>query len=368
MRFFAALAVVITHVELLKGQYGKPNLWQSNKLIFELGALGVVFFFVLSGFLITYLLLEEKTTTNTINIKKFYLRRILRIWPLYFLIFVAGFFILPKIHVLDHGYLSNYLHENFIQNILLYLIMLPNLALALFKPVPHIGQLWSIGVEEQFYAIWPWLVKYSRNLLNVLIGVIVVCLLTKLFFQFYFMSNPSNETLLKIKTFIATLKFESMAIGGIGAWCVHNKKYYSFFINKALTLISIVLVLLSVYFTPHALQDGLFLIQSVLFIIVIINVSCSGSITNKLENKLFVFLGNISYGIYMYHMIVIAFVIYIMNATGLIISNEFSSQIIIYSMTVGITILLSWISYNYFESYFIRLKKKATIINSGSND
>ena len=96
MRFFAALAVVITHVELLKGQYGKPNLWQSNKLIFELGALGVVFFFVLSGFLITYLLLEEKTTTNTINIKKFYLRRILRIWPLYIRIFVAGFFIIAK--------------------------------------------------------------------------------------------------------------------------------------------------------------------------------------------------------------------------------------------------------------------------------
>lgn len=367
MRFFAAIAVVITHVELLKSQYLKQNLWESNKLIFELGGIGVVFFFVLSGFLITYLLLEEKEKTGSISIKKFYSRRILRIWPLYFLIMIIGFFILPKLHAFDHVYLTQFLKQNFWQNLLLYIVILPNLALALFKPVPHIGQLWSIGVEEQFYAIWPWLVKYNKNLLRVLVGVIAVCLISKIAFQLLVMSNPNNTSLLNIKTFIATLKFESMAIGGIGAWGVHNKKFYSVFLHNGLLITSMILILISVYFTPHALQDGIFLLQSVLFLIVILNVSCNEKSILKLENKAFVFLGNISYGIYVYHMMMIVAVILLLEKFDVNINNSWYSQIFMYSLSIGFTVLISFLSYNYFEKFFIRLKKKVTVISSGSN-
>ena len=101
LRFLAAMAVVITHIELIKGQMFCENLWSTNKLIFELGGLGVIFFFVLSGFLITYLLLEEKKVSGTVSVKKFYARRILRIWPLYYLIIVLGFFILPHLPFID---------------------------------------------------------------------------------------------------------------------------------------------------------------------------------------------------------------------------------------------------------------------------
>ena len=66
LRFFAACAVIITHLELLKGQLGIPCIW-SNPLIQELGPLGVNFFFVLSGFLITYLLFVEKEKNNFIR-------------------------------------------------------------------------------------------------------------------------------------------------------------------------------------------------------------------------------------------------------------------------------------------------------------
>lgn len=368
MRFFAALAVVVTHVELLKSQYSKPNLWANNKLIFELGGLGVVFFFVLSGFLITYLLLEEKSKTGTIAIKKFYSRRILRIWPLYFLIMILGFFVLPNFHLFDHAYFTKYFQDSFWQNLVLYIIILPNLALALYNPVPHIGQSWSIGVEEQFYAIWPWLVKLSKNLLKVLIGVIAVCLAVKVVFQFMVMKHPDNQLLMHLKTFIATLKFESMAIGGIGAWFVHNKKYYTFIINNALLLVSIALIVISVYFTPHALQDGMFLVQSVLFLIVIINVSCNSDSVIKLENKVFVFLGNISYGIYMYHMMVIVGVILAMERMGIQVDNSLYSQVIIYASSIGMTVVISFLSYRYFEKIFINLKKKVTVISSGSNE
>ncbi|MDP1800300.1 MAG: acyltransferase, partial [Bacteroidota bacterium] len=159
LRFFAAFAVIITHIELIKDQMHCPNLYYTSKMIFELGGLGVVFFFVLSGFLITYLLLKEKELTDTINVKKFYIRRVLRIWPLYFLIVILGFFVLPHFHFMEISFFAKYNAHLSVFNLVLFLVMLPNLAFAIFKPLPHIGQLWSIGVEEQFYLLWPWVVK-----------------------------------------------------------------------------------------------------------------------------------------------------------------------------------------------------------------
>ena len=81
LRFAAALMVIVYHLERLKMRYGLPN--RAVKSVIEtLGPLGVVLFFVLSGFLITYLLLVEVRGTGTVNVRDFYLRRILRIWPL----------------------------------------------------------------------------------------------------------------------------------------------------------------------------------------------------------------------------------------------------------------------------------------------
>src|SRR5574337_816257 len=85
VRFFAAILVLVDHTELFRSYIGFDTFWADN-FSSHLGALGVTIFFVLSGFLITYLLLCERKEFNTINIRDFYLRRILRIWPLYYLI------------------------------------------------------------------------------------------------------------------------------------------------------------------------------------------------------------------------------------------------------------------------------------------
>ena len=96
LRFIAALMVIVHHIEQYKSIYGLPNNFSSTTIqIF--GELGVVLFFVLSGFLITYLLLEEESQTNTIAVRDFYVRRILRIWPLYFLIVILALLVLPNI-------------------------------------------------------------------------------------------------------------------------------------------------------------------------------------------------------------------------------------------------------------------------------
>ena len=182
LRFFAALAVFFTHVELIKKFTGFGTHWidpeeritkftvfQSvmskeidplSPLIAYSSALGVVFFFVLSGFLITYLLLKERQSNNSIAIGKLYLRRAFRIWPLYYLIFILGFFVLPYFDVFAVPGQDVFFQPNFWGNLTLYALFMPNLAFSIYTTaVPNIGQSWSIGVEEQFYLVWPLLIR-----------------------------------------------------------------------------------------------------------------------------------------------------------------------------------------------------------------
>ncbi len=365
MRFFAAFAVIITHIEMIKYQMECPNIYKT-KMVFELGGLGVIFFFVLSGFLITYLLLKEKEQTGTVNVKKFYLRRILRIWPLYFFIVLLGFFVLPYFHFMEIPYFAKFKAHLSMINLFLFLIMLPNLAFAIFKPVPHIGQSWSIGVEEQFYLLWPWVVKKSKNILRTLCVIVVLLIAIKITVLFIFKAYPANTSLLVLKNFVAMLKIESMAIGGMGAWMVFEKKYFQRILNNFVLIGAIISVIIMIYFTPVKIQDAAFLIYSVLFLLIILNVSLNPKSFVKLENKVFVFLGNISYGLYMYHLIVVAAFIGFLKYTGFTVDNSIVSQIIVYISITGLTILLSWLSYRYFESWFLKIKHKFTVVKSGS--
>ena len=365
LRFFAAFAVIITHIELIKAQMNFENLYK-NKIIFELGGLGVIFFFVLSGFLITYILLMEKEQTGTIYIKKFYLRRILRIWPLYFLIVALGFFVLPYFHFMELPYFVLFRTHLSLLNLILFLTMLPNLAFAIYKPLPHIGQTWSIGVEEQFYIVWPWVVKKSKNILKTLVMLIGVLIIFKVVILSFVKAYPSNFQLSVLKKFIAMFKIESMAIGGIGAWMVYKKKYFQMILSNYFLTGAFAGVILLIYFTPDKLQDASFLVYSILFLIIILNVSLSPTSYIKLENKIFVFLGRISYGLYMYHLIVIAAFIGLLKYFGINVNNSIASQLIVYISVTGFTILLSWLSYRYFESCFLKLKHKFTVIKTGN--
>jgi len=366
LRFFAAIAVVITHIELIKSQLLYKNLWDTNKLISELGGLGVIFFFVLSGFLITYLLLEEKKVAGTIQVKKFYIRRILRIWPLYYFVVILGFFILPHLTFMDIPFLKMHMQDNFWLNFALYVLMLPNLAFAMFFAVPHIGQTWSIGVEEQFYILWPWLVKYSKNILKTLIVFIVFFITLKAVVLFLHKDFPQNRALNILKPFLAMTKMESMAIGGIGAYFLFYKKHLALFYNNMLMAASLVLVPVLVYLTPAGIQNGIFLVYSVLFLFIIINVSSNPKSFLKLENPVLKMLGNISYGVYMYHMIAISIVLGILRWSGFEINNGPLSQLIVYSGSILLTIFISWLSYRYFERFFLKLKKRHTVVKSGS--
>ncbi|MEG0929911.1 acyltransferase family protein, partial [Algoriella sp.] len=106
LRAIAALLVLIHHTEQIKNSFNLDSFW--NVPFFNvIGKLGVVLFFVLSGFLITYLLLNEEKNTNKINVKRFYFRRVLKIWPLYYFIIFLSYFVFPYISVLSIDNIQN---------------------------------------------------------------------------------------------------------------------------------------------------------------------------------------------------------------------------------------------------------------------
>ena len=117
------------------------------KPIFGSGEQGVRIFFVLSGFLITFLLFKEKSVNQNISIKNFYIRRTLRIWPLYYLIIILGLLILPNISSVFQFCGSYFLNFTFLNNFN-------------FDEIgkcfsPHVQITWSVAIEEQFYIVWP---------------------------------------------------------------------------------------------------------------------------------------------------------------------------------------------------------------------
>lgn len=366
LRFLAALAVVITHIELIKRIYGYPNVWE-NPFLNNLGGFGVYFFFVLSGFLITYLLLAEKEKQGKINIKQFYIRRILRIWPLYYFIVFLGFFVLPNIKYIEIDTLQVQFFDHFKANLLMYLIILPNLAYSFFISVPHIGQSWSIGVEEQFYIFWPWVISKAKNVLRALILIIIGFILLKVVVlvlgRFYF----NASWYLPLQRFVAMSKFECMAIGGVGGFMVFTGHpllkllYNKYVLNICLLLIPVLI------FSPDKLQDGIHIVYSCIFLVIILNVA-NNSVKINLENKVMNYLGKISYGIYMYHFMIIPLILcYLINFLEMD-EGGLMMNIILYTSTILITIGISSLSYEYFESRFIRMKSRFSTIRSGEKD
>lgn len=346
------------------------NVHWYSPIIHQAGPMGVVFFFVLSGFLITYLLLAEKAQFGDISIRKFYFRRLLRIWPLYLLVIIIGFFILPLISwsyiPYQSAILSPQQNHQFWISFALFLFMLPNMAYALFGPFPNIGQSWSIGVEEQFYLIWPWIIRKAKLPLVAIIYFFVAFMVLKMV---VLMASRlwDWEALNVFRKFLAMSKLESMAIGAMGAWVLftHHERLLKFIYQGCVQALSLAGLVLVLYLTPAFLENIIHLLISPLFLIVILNVASNPKSIVKMRGRVFDFLGQISYGIYMYHMMVIAFVLHLyMHLAPVRKIQPWYDHVLIYVAVIGITIFVSYLSHRFFESRFIRLKSRFAQIKS----
>lgn len=349
LRFIAASLVIIHHIEIYKSAFSIEN-YAHVPFFAVIGKLGVVLFFVLSGFLITTLLLEEKEKNGAISFKNFYVRRILRIWPVYYLVIILGFFVFPHIPFLQY-YEHNIVKglEHIWPNLMLYATIFANVAWAVYGNIPFTSQTWSLATEEQFYLIWPAIINYfNKHLLSVMILVVIFYNAVLYFFWTdYANLIPYHKY---ISRFLYAFSINCMAIGGIFAVLIFREsKVIKFVFNKFLfygvVLLTIILLLMGKKFS-HLHYD----IYSVLFGIIIANLAFNEKLKAVLENKITNYLGSISYGLYMYHAVVLVI--------SIKLGIYFNAVWMIYPLTFLLAILVSHLSYKYFESYFLKFKTK----------
>ena len=357
VRFIAAFLVIVDHAELFKSYLGYPTLW-ANSYSAYLGAFGVSIFFVLSGFLITYLLLEEQQEAP-IRIRHFYLRRILRIWPLYYLIVALGFFVIPHLDFFQVPIYSCDMGDS-LHRLLLFVGLAANVAFVYLPTVPFANVLWSVAVEEQFYLFWPHVVRIKRYLL----WIMFLLLGGYLALKFYAGSVDRQFELLVIRT-----RFSAMIIGGIGAYLVfHQKAVIQFLYHRGVQIALMVLfVCMGMDWIPyHSLawmQDELI---SLVVCGLILNIATNPRSLISLENSVFAYLGKLSYGLYVYHLFV---VVLVLKGMPVIVDLQSLPTWMGYSLTLGMILILttgiSHLSYRYFESYFLRKKVRYSVVLSG---
>ena len=360
LRFIAAAFVIVDHTEQARSVFELNNFWKVPG-IYALGDKAVTLFFVLSGFLITFLLLNEKNVTGNISIKDFYVRRILRIWPLYYLIVVLALFVFPSFSFFQWPQWSAYLHFDFGIKCLLFLLILPNVNQVLYPAIPFGNQLWSIGVEEQFYLFWPLIIKYAKHAVVFLLCIVIG--LPLLVSALYYVGNSSmqiNSSLLKVinfsKQFLSLTRIDCMAIGGLAAFILFEKrsKILQIIFHPAVQVINffvIVYILCTGFYVPVVSN----LIHGTVFSVLILNLAANPNSIFSLEWAPLNYLGKISYGIYMSHPICIFLCIKTMLLLNLHL-NETVMWIVLYALIFALTISISALSYKFIEQPILKLK------------
>jgi peptidoglycan/LPS O-acetylase OafA/YrhL len=361
LRFFSFFVVFLAHSFATKNEAIQASGWYKilKVRLFSDGDLGVSFFFVLSGFLITYLLLAEKEKTGRIDIRSFYVRRVLRIWPLYFIVGIFGFFLFPIFKTFFGGVPDE------TANPLLCFTFLNN-----FDRMAHIPDssvlsvLWSVAIEEQFYVIWPVLFYIvPRKYYVHLIGSIIL-------FSNLFRLIAYNRTNIDIHTFGV---ITDMGVGGAAALlCYSNKPFLDRIRNLSLPVIALPYVVTIGFicfrheiFATEAMSILKRLLMGLTFALIILEQNYAKRSFFKMGNqKLPTALGKYTYGLYCLHQI------------GLLVAATLFGKLALLDTPTGLfflafpfsllfTIGISWVSYHYFEKHFLKLKERFAHVRSG---
>jgi len=338
LRFILASLVMIFHIPQFCQNRGLPFF--NNLSIFNKGEEAVYMFFSLSGFLIIRQLYIEKSTSNTIHLKSFFLRRVVRIFPLYYTVLSFGLvyyrFILPYF---GFNYQNN---SDFIQGVFLSYTFFPNI-FASYKPGGIIEVLWSIGIEEQFYL----LIAPLIFLLPFKYIVRFLLIFTSVYFAVYF-----SELMDFLKNYRMLFFYFSFS-GTCSVLLLNNKIKF----QKYRILFFVIFV---IYFTTSVFKNNLSNAFYHLFSMVLFGLLICVLVEKPigiLENKLLNHLGKISYGVYMFHAIMMQVVGFMFLKFNFQLKISSLYSILIFNLLVFIfTIITAHLSYKHFESYFLNLK------------
>lgn len=348
LRAIAALSVVIAHISQEGiADFGFPRLFD-----LPMAGYGVTLFFVISGFLITYLLINEIRKTDTVSVSKFYIRRILRIWPIYYLFVLISFFVFSILKQSD---------QILVPELWYYIFFAANFPFIAQNGILILVHYWSIGVEEQFYLFWPWVARFSKSKLLKVAVLILILLFAAKIISWFVWGSPSF-----VYRFFMVTRFHCMMIGAISAilFASQHQLFIRIFSHKLIQAMA--------WFLFFVMGFGLIRFPAVIGQEFIATVSVSmilGQVIIErrlfnLELPIFDFIGKISYGIYVIHPLIVMLLSRLFKPLEM---NLFLKYVLVYFAVIGLTILLSWLSYRYFERPFLNLKTKFMIVKSSNS-
>ena len=352
LRALAFLLVFVAHG--LAWHIDKPS---QIGAIARAGEFGVCIFFFLSSYLITELLLREKRDTHTILIPAFYMRRILRIWPLYFAMIAFGAF---------YGLFSPENTVSLAWGISLVLLFTNWYTVGHGYPPGFLFPLWSISLEEQFYLVWPWVVKYLSP--GGLLGI--ASLLLAAAYVTLALLLGQKQTLDPAIWVNSLVQFQFFALGTMAAIGLRGRVPH---LAKPLRWVLFFAGLLGM----RAAQAAVFANDPSLphdfahlaprFLIALLGCLCLFfsllPLTAGRMQKPFIYLGKISYGLYVYHVPWLGAARHILEFFAGHLS-PLASQLCTVAIALPGTIVTGMLSYRYLESPFLRFKKRYTVVRS----
>ncbi len=317
-------------------------------------------FFIISGFLITQLLLRERDLNGTVDLKAFYVRRLLRIWPLYF--FVIGIAIL--LSLFDRSQALGWM------DLLSFLLFLGNWGPALghWTHAVILPPLWSVSFEEQYYLLWPLVMRRASRkfICGTAIGLLGVAALARLIL----LSQHATASGLWFNSFV---RVDSIACGIVLALTFHRREPPLLGIPKRLMLLLlggsawVVIAKFCGLLDPVPTLAGgmigypLMSLAGVAIFLAFFGAAREGA--SFLKNSGLVYLGNIAYGLYAYH--------YLGWQISRRVFAPYYTHRHNYSYTLSVlfslvlTFLMAAASFKWLETPFLRLKQRFTHIPSG---
>ncbi len=297
------------------------------------------------------------------------MRRILRIWPIYFIVIILGFFIIPYIaKILGGDFPFSTLSD--ISVLPWYLLFVANISMT-FQNAPNIfvAVLWSISVEEQFYLIWPLIMKkFSHKTFGyIILFIILVSFLGRLPFVYHY----------GLSQYFTISVMSALAVGAGLAYIVeYFPKIQEKFIqmSRKKTILLYILIFSLIPFKgalADIFVDGWYrfmyalipLIFSILFALVIAEQNyCQNSFFKIGKKKILTYLGKISYGLYAYHLIAFFIILSFVKLIGL--HTKYTNIYLYFTIIISsflLTILISHLSYHHIEKRFLKLKEKYSI-------
>jgi len=365
-RFVAACLVVACHIEIQKHYLLLPTLIPIDA-VYEIGKMTVTSFFVMSGFLITHLLLKEKEQMGDIRLSWFYLRRGLRIWPLYYLLTFLAFFVLP---LTDAGYVpaqSEELQQQFIPKLFLYIILMPQFIYLNGLPVPGAEQLWTIGTEEIFYFLWPVILLFSKNYLRTTLLCGGGWLFAKILLwqsSAYFLHDDTNIPY-TIFSMMYYNKIECLMLGSLAAigWREKTDWFNLISKNKLFLIIGILILMLLM---AASFQFGAFdyFWYAFAFMLILSYVGARKSTSSIRVQSFSRYLGHITYSLYIWHFPVVLIVLHYCLRVWQWSPADFLSNAGIYFLVFAGTLATAILSYHLIEKPFLRLQDRFRLVRS----